>query len=119
MLKVEIIGNLGGDAVLESKNGREYVSFTVAHSEKRTVNGQEQRLTTWTTCFRNGNLGGLLPYLKKGTSVFVRGNLSVNQYQDRAGQWQAGLTCNVDEVHLCGSLSQSNNGAPTNEDAPY
>lgn len=134
MLKIEIIGNLGSDAKLENRNGREYVSFNVAHSEKVTINGQVQERTTWVSCFRNGNLGGLLQYLTKGKSVFVRGNMSLNQYQDRNGNWQTGITCNVDEVQLCGnsggnSANDANgnangfaNGdpfAPGNDNVPY
>ena len=36
MLKVEMIGNLGADAEIKDHQGRKFVSFRVAHTEKWT-----------------------------------------------------------------------------------
>ena len=35
MLQGEVIGNLGADAEIKEFSGRQYVSFSVAHTEKR------------------------------------------------------------------------------------
>ncbi len=110
MLKIEVIGNIGNDAEVKKINGNECVSFNVAHSEKR--NGTEY--TTWVSVLMNGNGGNLTPYLKKGAKVFVRGNLSVNQYQDKNNQWRVGINMSATEVQLCGHKSE--NTAPVNND---
>lgn len=34
MLKLEVIGHIGSDAVLKDFNGKKYIAFNVAHSEK-------------------------------------------------------------------------------------
>lgn len=34
MLQVEIIGNIGNDAQVKDFNGKKYIAFNVAHSEK-------------------------------------------------------------------------------------
>lgn len=109
MLKIEVIGNIGNDAEVKKINGNECVAFNIAHSEKR--NGVEN--TTWVSVLMNGNGGNLTPYLKKGAKVFVRGNLSVNQYQDKNGQWRVGINVSASEIQLCGLKSENN--APAND----
>lgn len=113
MLKIEVIGNIGNDAEIKSINGNDCVSFNVAHSEKR--NGVEY--TTWVSVLMNGNGGNLLPYLKKGAKVFVRGNLSVNPYQDKNNQWRVGINVSASEVQLCGLKSE--NTAPSANNDPF
>lgn len=105
MLKVEVIGNLGADAVLENKNGRNYVSFRVAHSEKYTdVSGNQHENTTWVQCFIQGDAGKLLQYLKKGAKVFARGNCQLRVYSSpQLKQMVAGLSISCSEVELCGN----------------
>lgn len=115
MLQLEIIGNIGKDAELRNINGRECVSFNVAHSEK--YNGKEN--TQWVSVLMNGNGGQLLQYLKKGTKVFVRGHLSVNQWQNNTGQWNIGMNVSASEVHLCGIRTENTNQAPSNNTDPF
>ena len=113
MLKIEVIGNIGNDAEIKPINGNECVSFNVAHSEKR--NGVE--CTTWVSVLLNGNGGNLFPYLKKGAKVFVRGNLSVNPYQDKNNQWRVGINVSASEIQLCGLKSE--NTAPSANNDPF
>jgi single-strand DNA-binding protein len=65
----------------------------------------------------NGNGGNLTQYLKRGAKVFVRGNLSVKQYQDKNGQWCVGLNMSATEIQLCGLKSE--NTAPTGYNDPF
>lgn len=105
MLTIEVIGNLGNDAEIKNINGKEVVSFNVAHSEK--YNGQEN--TTWVSVLWYGNGGNLVQYLKKGAKVFVRGRLSVNIYQTRDGRWNAGVNLTATEINLCGGKNDNDN----------
>lgn len=69
MVSIEIIGNLGVDIQKVNANGTEFYSFNVC--DNRKVNGQEASM--WYGCNLNKVSDKLLPYLKKGQGVFVRG----------------------------------------------
>lgn len=104
MLRLEIIGNLGGDAEIKTFGNNNYISFNVAHSE-RDSNGQET--TQWISVLRYDNgRGGLLSYLKRGTKVYVAGTLRVNNYTDRNGMQRTSLDLNADIIQLCGGAPQ-------------
>ncbi len=100
MLQVEIIGNIGNDAQVKDFNGKKYIAFNVAHSEKfKNQQGVETERTTWVSVLKPGE-SAVAKYLKKGTPVFVRGDLSVKAYQDNAHNWQVGVNCLAREVQL-------------------
>lgn len=106
MLQCEIIGNIGNDAEIKDFGGKKYVSFNVAHSErKKDANGFTQ-ITTWISVLWYGEGGGIFQYLKKGSKVFVRGHLSVKTYQDRGGTTQVAINVNANEVVLCGTKGE-------------
>lgn len=130
MLKVEIIGNIGADAEVKEFNGKKYVSFSVAHTEyQKDEQGNRTDLTTWCSVLWFGEGGGLLPYLKRGAKVFVRGNLKVKMYTDRNGKQQAAINVSASEVQLCGVKGETSTQQagvqvqqPTNEqgdDLPF
>lgn len=71
--KIDVIGNIVADAeVITSKDGREQIVFRVAANEKV---GEESKATYYDV--RMGK-SGILPYLKKGTGVYVSGKLSLS-----------------------------------------
>ena len=122
MIQVEIIGNIGNDAQVKDFNGKKYISFNVAHSEKFTTKqGVETERTTWVSVLRPGE-SGLVQYLKKGTPVFVRGDLSFKQYQDQHHNWQTGVNCLAREIQLLPGGKRDQNqqdaAAPAQGDAP-
>ena len=108
MLKAEIIGNLGADAVRNQGNDGTYISFRVAHSTTYTNrnSGEVTKTTTWVSCTMNGDGGNLLPYLKSGEKVYVRGNLSSRIFVGHDGQKHAGLNISVSEIELVGSKAK-------------
>lgn len=130
MLQCEVIGNIGNDAEIKEFSGKKYVSFNVAHSEKRKdANGTTVESTTWVSVLWYGD-GGLIQYLKRGCKVFVRGRLSVKSYQDKNGNTQVAVNVNANEVNLCGLKGEQSTGtspaaqqpsAPTqqNDDLPF
>lgn len=100
MLVVEIIGNIGNDAQVKDFNGKKYIAFNVAHSEKfKNQQGVETERTTWVSVLKPGE-SGIVQYLRKGTPVFVRGELSFKQFQDSGHNWQVGVNCLAREVQL-------------------
>lgn len=104
MLKSILIGNLGADAEVRSANGREFVSFRVAHSWNFTAkDGTVNSGTIWVDCI-GSNLKDVVEYLKKGTQVFVEGNVSLRVYSSKVDRcMKAGLTINVETLQLIGS----------------
>lgn len=106
MLTIQVIGNLGADAELKSYNGREFITFRVAHTERYTSNGQEVSNTMWVDCTYNGNGGNLLGFLKKGKTVFVTGTMSVRIYDSKLHHdKRVGVTCMVQRIELCGGAT--------------
>lgn len=69
MVNIELIGNLGADAEVKDYQGTQFVSFNVC--DNRRVG--EKEVTQWYGCTLNKWSEKLLPYLRKGQGVFVRG----------------------------------------------
>jgi single stranded DNA-binding protein len=110
MLKAEIIGNLGHDATTRQINGKDYVCFDVEHGERQ--NGE--RRTVWISILWAGNGGNLLQYLRKGATVFVRGDFSAKLYTNRAGNVNISQSIMAREVQMCSfaerEQTQAHNG---------
>lgn len=108
MLKVELIGNLGADAEIKSANGAQFVTMRVAHSSKyKKENGDEVETTAWIDVTLNNVESGVVPFLKAGVKVFVRGNASLRVYSSKKDRcMKAGLTVAASEIELCGGQSE-------------
>ena len=119
MIKMEIIGNLGADAEVKVYNGSKFVSFRVAHTDKWVdqQTGVISTQTIWVSCSLNGDGGGLTPYLKKGTKVFVRGTPNFAVYSSpKTRKMETGVNLFVREVELCGGhQEQEQNNANTTQ----
>lgn len=109
MLKVELIGNLGADVEIKSANGSEFATFRVADTSKyKTNDGEEKTVTNWIDCTINNVESKVLPFLKAGVKVFVRGNASLRVYSSKKDRcMKAGLQVSVTEVELCGGNSDA------------
>lgn len=114
MLKLETIGNIGNDAEIKKINQNEFVCFNVAAQvKKKDASGQYVKDTQWVSVYWYGNGGALFQYLKKGTKVFVRGDLVVKEFTTQNGQYGYSLTVNANEVQLCGSANNNSAQQPT------
>jgi len=112
MLKVQIIGHLGQDAILKTFNNVNYVSFSVAHSEKFKDNqGNERETTQWVSCLKRVSEDSKLQtYMKKGTKVYVEGSLSAKIFESQANaKAQVALNCNVSHLELLSSKPEGQN----------
>lgn len=109
MLKVELIGNLGADVEIKSANGSQFATFRVADTTKyKTQQGEDRETTNWIDCTLNNVESKVLPYLKAGVKVFVRGNASLRVYSSKKDRcMKAGLQVSVLEVELCGGNNDS------------
>lgn len=108
MIKLQIIGRIGKDATLNQVNGKNVINFSVAHSERYKDNmGNDQERTVWAECAYWTERTAVLPYLIKGTQVFVEGNPDVRTYPKGDGSTGASLTVRVREVQLLGSKADN------------
>jgi len=88
--KVILVGNLGKDPESRSfANGGKVVSFSVATSEnwKDKSSGERKDKTEWhnVSIFSEGLARVAEQYLKKGSKVYLEGQLETRKWQDQAG----------------------------------
>lgn len=103
MIKLQVIGNLGKDCIVNTVNGKNVINFTVAHTEKyRDSQGNNQERTTWVDCAYWTDRTGISPYLTKGKQVYVEGNPEVRTFTRNDGTAGASLSLRVREVQLLG-----------------
>lgn len=103
MLQAILIGNIGADAQLQSKDGKEFTTFRVAHNDSwNDQNGNRHESSLWVDCIMNGK-PNVLPYLKKGQQVFITGTVKLRIYSSEKDRcMKPGLTVNVSRVELLG-----------------
>ena len=88
--KVTLVGNLGKDPESRSfQNGGKVVSFSVATSEswKDKNSGERKDKTEWhnVSIFSEGLARVAEQYLKKGSKVYLEGQLETRKWQDKDG----------------------------------
>ena len=88
--KVMLIGNLGRDPEVRSfQNGNKVCNLRIATSERwRDKNtGENRERTEWhqVSIFSEGLIRVCEQYLRKGSKVFVEGQLQTRKWQDQSG----------------------------------
>ena len=88
--KVMLIGNLGADPEVRSfPNGGKVANLRIATSEqwKDRNTGERQERTEWHTVsiFSEGLINVVERFLRKGSKVFVEGQLQTRKWQDQQG----------------------------------
>jgi single-strand DNA-binding protein len=126
MIKMQVIGNLGKDCVVNTVNGKNVINFTVAHTEKyKDSQGNNQEKTTWVDCAYWTDRTAVAPYLQKGQQVYVEGTPEVRSFTRNDGTAGASLSMRVREVQLLGRKGDNAGGgnygnepAPARQDVP-
>lgn len=88
--KVILIGNLGADPEVKSfQNGGKIANLRIATSKrwKDRQTGEAKEATEWHSVVINGDglVGVVERYLKKGSKVYIEGELRTRKWQDRDG----------------------------------
>ena len=91
--KVILIGNLGADPEVKSfQNGGKICNLRIATSEnwKDKNTGEKKERTEWHTVVLNsdGLVGVAERYLKKGSKVYIEGQLRTRKWQDASGNYR-------------------------------
>ncbi len=89
--KVIIVGNLGRDPEVRTfSNGGKVVSLRIATSEtwKDKQTGERKERTEWhSVAIMNEGIAKIAEtYLKKGSTVYIEGQLETRKWQDQSGQ---------------------------------
>jgi len=110
MIKLQVIGNLGKDALVNNVNGKTVINFNVAHTERfKDAQGNQKDRTTWVDCSYWTDRTAVAPYLKKGTQVYVEGTPDVRSYTTTDGRNGASLTLRISSVQLLGAKPAGSN----------
>lgn len=87
--KVMLIGNLGADPeVRDFQNGGSVCNLRIATTENwKDRDGQRQERTEWhsVAIFSEGLVNVAKNYLRKGSKVYVEGQLQTRKWQDQSG----------------------------------
>ena len=89
--KVILIGNLGRDPDIRSmQSGNKMASFSIATSKRwKDKSTQEQKeKTSWhnIVVFGDGLVSIIEQYVKKGSKVYIEGELQTRKWQDQEGK---------------------------------
>ncbi len=88
--KVILVGNVGTDPEIRNTNdGREIASFSLATSEswKDKNTGEKKDKTEWhrLVVFSQGLVGIVKNYVKKGSKLYIEGQLQTRKWTDNSG----------------------------------
>src|SRR5216110_156769 len=89
--KVILVGNLGKDPeIRRTQDGRPIANLSVATSEswRDKTTGERKEKTEWhrVVIFNEGLCKIVEQYLKKGSKVYLEGQLQTRKWQDQSGQ---------------------------------
>ncbi len=89
--KVILIGNVGQDPeIRQFQNGGQVASFSLATSEnwKDKATGEKKEKTEWhrIAVFSEGLVRVVQSYVKKGSKLYIEGQLETRKWQDKDGQ---------------------------------
>lgn len=97
-----LVGHVGADPEIKSAQGGGKVArFSLATSEawNDKATGEKRERTEWHTviCFSEGLVGVVERFVRKGSQLYVRGQIRTRKYQDKQGadRWTT-------EIHLSG-----------------
>ena len=88
--KVILLGNLGRDPDIRSmQSGKKMAAFSIATSKrwKDRATQEQKESTSWhnIVVFNEGLVDVIEKYVKKGSKIYVEGELSTRKYQDKDG----------------------------------
>lgn len=112
MFTGQIIGYVGADA-RQNKNGKGF-NFHVS-TKYKNVNNEEQ--TLWVCCFVNYE-SKVFEYLKKGTQVYVCGDVYADVFQKDDGSHIPSVSLTVSRIELLGKAEKKRTVTERQPDNP-
>lgn len=104
LCKIQVIGNLTKDALVNDVNGKKVVNFGIAVNEKyKDANGTEVNKAKFFDCAYWSDKTAVAQYIKKGDLIYVEGNPEIKYYRNKEGQQLATFSVRVSNIQLLGS----------------
>lgn len=120
--KVIIVGNLGRDPetrYLPSGEAVTNISVATTESWKDKNSGEKKEQTEWHRISFFGKLAEIAgEYLKKGSQVYIEGQLRTRKYQDKeTGKDRYATEIRADRMQMLGGRPNGGDGEPRTESA--
>ena len=120
--KVILLGNLGADPELRTTAGGDAVatiSIATSDSWKDKNTGEEQQKTEWHRVVLFRRMAEVVgQYLKKGSSVYIEGQLQTNSYEDKnTGEKKFSTQIVARDMQMLGSRNSSETQSNSTEEA--
>ena len=119
--KVILLGNLGADPELRTTAGGDAVatiSIATSDSWKDKNTGEEQQKTEWHRVVFFRRMAEVVgQYLKKGSSVYIEGQLQTNSYEDKnTGEKKFSTQIVARDMQMLGSRNSSETQSNSTEE---
>ena len=112
--KVILVGNLGRDPETRTfPNGDQVCNVTLATTDKwkDKQSGEMREATEWHRLVFNGRLAEIAAqYLRKGSQIYVEGQIRTRKYNDKDGVEKYATDIRVDQMQMLGSNKNGGSG---------
>jgi single-strand DNA-binding protein len=116
--KVILVGNLGRDPETRTfPSGDQVCNVTLATTDKwkDKQSGEMREATEWHRLVFNGRLAEIAAqYLRKGSQIYVEGQIRTRKYTDKDGAEKYATDIRVNQMQMLGS--RQGQGAPSGDD---
>ena len=116
--KVILVGNLGRDPETRTfPSGDQVCNVTLATTDKwkDKQSGEMREATEWHRLVFNGRLAEIAAqYLRKGSQIYVEGQIRTRKYNDKDGVEKYATDIRVDQMQMLGS--RQGQGGPSGDD---
>jgi len=116
--KVILVGNLGRDPETRTfPSGDQVCNVTLATTDKwkDKQSGEMREATEWHRLVFNGRLAEIAAqYLRKGSQIYVEGQIRTRKYTDKDGVEKYATDIRVDQMQMLGS--RQGQGGPSGDD---
>ena len=121
--KVIVVGNLGRDPEMRTfPSGDQVANVTVATTDrwKDKQSGEMREATEWHRLVFNGRLAEIAAqYLRKGSQIYVEGQIRTRKYNDKDGVEKYATDIRVDQMQMLGSRQGQGGPSGGDDDGGY
>jgi single-strand DNA-binding protein len=121
--KVILVGNLGRDPETRTfPSGDQVCNATLATTDKwkDKQSGEMREATEWHRLVFNGRLAEIAAqYLRKGSQIYVEGQIRTRKYTDKDGVERYATDIRVDQMQMLGSRQGQGNSGGGGDEGDY
>ncbi len=114
MNRITLVGNIGRDGELKhlGQNGTPLLQFSMATKPNWKGQKSQEKPVNWHVVKVWGKLAEIVsPGIRKGSKVFVEGELEIRQYKGKDGSDKKAYEVIADEVYVLESQTRSQGGS--------